>query len=68
VADLEGQIDVDPAASGDVTITYSSVPYPLADTWTGSFTGPDTLEGSFQGSWVNGSQGFDWTATFSVTR
>ena len=38
------------------------------DNWTGSFTGPDTIEGAFDGVVFQGSAGFGWDATFTATR
>ena len=67
-ANLTGAIAVDPAVGGDVTIDWTSVPMQLTDTWTGSFSVTDTLDGHFEGSWVQGSQGFDWAATFSLVK
>ena len=65
--ELQGDLGPDPQVSGQVRLTWSATFNPT-EPWTGSFTGPDTLEGSFDGSVMQGSAGFGWTATFTATR
>jgi hypothetical protein len=36
--------------------------------WSGSFTGADSLAGSFGGSWSHGSAGVEWSGSFELTR
>jgi len=68
-AALTGEVNTpDDDADGDVTVEWTSVPTPILDQWQGEFTGDNTLDGSFDGNYNQGSQSFEFTATFSVTR
>jgi hypothetical protein len=68
-AALTGELNTpDDDADGDVTVEWTSVPVPISDQWQADFTGDDTLAGAFDGNYNQGSQSFEFTATFSVTR
>ena len=65
---FEGEITADPATAGTAVLGWNSMFSGIQDPWSGSFTGPDTLEGSFDGVVNQGSAGFGWNATFTATR
>jgi hypothetical protein len=67
VLDFEGDMPVGNAYSGQATVTYPSVPYPMVDTWQATETTGGELTGTTSGSWSNGSAGFNWDATFQLT-
>lgn len=36
--------------------------------WRGNFTGADSLEGTYSGSWSAGSAGVEWDGAFEASR
>ncbi|MFH1469780.1 MAG: putative metal-binding motif-containing protein [Pseudomonadota bacterium] len=61
---FDGAFPSDPDASGNVTIGVL-----VTDTWDGSFTGDDTLEGLFDGTLYDASGlMFEYSGVFSVAR
>ena len=64
---FEGGFVTDSSVEGTVGLDYNNGFITDSTAWTGAFSGDD-LTGAFAGQYLLGTQGLDWSGTFTASR